>query len=421
MKVHRFALLVALGFPGIVRAQASPLASPPPASATSTTFSLDQALAAMRRAHPLVHAASANIRAAEGDAVSARHWSNPSLDVTYYQAVRNSSYDPLGTPGIGITQFLDLAGVPAARGRSADAEVRATRAERDGVLLDLEWTVREAFVRLAISLEREKVHRDMVMDLERALAIVQARVSGGLSPRYDASRAKVALEQAHADLSDAQADVVRARGAFDVAVGPAATDLSGAPAFDPTDIAAGAVARDALPVERPEIAAARQRAQVAAQDVDVAKRSVFPGIGVRIGAGFGQATGQLDIGAGLVVPLPLLERGQGSVGAAQARAQRSRHVVDALTTASAQRLRAARAEYLKRVETLVRFRAQTAGASDGMRGEAEAGYREARLSVLELVDAYQSHRDVRLRSLELAEDAQIAYVDLGRAGGVPKR
>jgi outer membrane protein TolC len=163
--------------------------------------------------------------------------------------------------------------------------------------------------------------------------------------------------------------------------------------------------------------AARHRTDAATTDIDVATKQVFPGIGLRLGAGYGQSTGQLDVGAGLIVPLPLLERGQGTIAATQARADGNRYMTEALTTAVEQRVQAAHAEYVRRLEALSRFRARTSSVHDGMRGEAEAGYREAKLSVLELVDAYQSLRDARLRLLELAEDAHLAHVALGRAVG----
>jgi cobalt-zinc-cadmium efflux system outer membrane protein len=402
-------------------------ADPPPQnaapSASEPSFTVDAALAAMRRSHPLLRAAVSSIRVAEGNAITAGHWTNPLLDVSYFQAVRNSSYDPLGTPNVGVTQFLEFAGAPASRRRSAEAEVRATQAERELVARDLEWAVREAFARLAVSHAKQKIYRDAVTDLERATRIVGARVGTGMAPRYDASRIQIALEQAHADLGDAEAETLRARGDLNVAVGPAAADLAGSPRFDALDVAAPpplAASLDAAR-RRPDVVAARHRVDVASSDIEVARRSVFPGIAVRIGAGYGQSTGQLDFGAGLVIPLPLLERGQGTVVAAEARAEGTRHVAEALGAAIVQRIQASHAEYARRVEVFGRFRAQAGTLGDTMRGEAESGYREARLSVLELVDAYHSLRDARLRLLALAESAHLARVALQRAVGAPER
>jgi outer membrane protein TolC len=115
--------------------------------------------------------------------------------------------------------------------------------------------------------------------------------------------------------------------------------------------------------------------------------------------------------------MPLLERGQGTVPAARARAEGTRYTADALATAVVQRIQAAHAEASKRVEVLERFRKETAVLNDGMRSEAEAGYRESKLSVLELVDAYNTLRDARLRLVDLTEAAHVARASLGRAIG----
>jgi Probable Zinc-ribbon domain/Outer membrane efflux protein len=233
------------------------------------------------------------------------------LDLSYTQALRNSSYDPVGTPAVGITQFLELAGVPSARRRSARAEVRATEADREATARELEWNVRESFVRLAASYEREQVERDSIDDLERASRLVHSRVSSGIAPHYDASRILIAVEQAQADLNDAQASTIRARGDFDIAVGPTAAELQGVPNVDIRDVPAPPPLESAFEVvknRRPDLLAARYRVAVANTEVDIARRSVFPGVALRLGAGYGQSTGQFDVGAGLTIPLPILER-----------------------------------------------------------------------------------------------------------------
>lgn len=390
------------------------------APATGRGFTLEAALSAMHRSHPLLRAATSSIRVAEGNALTAGHWSNPILDASYVQAARNSGYDPVGTLAAGITQFLELTGAPAARRRSGEAEVRATTADRTGLALDLEWAVREAFIRLAATHERQRIRQEAFAELERAATTVGLRVASGMAPRYDASRIRIALEQARADIGESEADSARARGDLDVAVGPAAADLTGTPKIDVTDapsVPALSVLLDIARTRRPDVVAARQRTEAASFDIDVAKRLVFPGIGIRLGAGYGQSPGQVDLGVAVVAALPIIERGQGTVLAAEARREGRRQVAEALSTAAMQRVHAAHEELAKRAEVLTRFRAETSALNDGMRLEAQAGYREAKLSVLELVDAYQSLRDVRLRLVDLNEAVHLAKAALDRAVG----
>jgi cobalt-zinc-cadmium efflux system outer membrane protein len=390
-----------------------------PPEAAGPTFTIDAAVMAMKREQPLLRAANSAIHVAEGNAITTGHWTNPVADASWMLGVRKSTYDPIGTPTVGVTQFLELAGAPAARRRSAEAEMNATVADRDAVVRDLEWGVREAFVHLVASYERERIRKTAVADLEHAQAIVHSRVGGGLAPRYDASRIDIALEQARADTADSGASIVRSRADLDVIVGPAAGELVGLPRFDlatPPAIPGLPRAEDAV-ARRPDVIAARERVTAAEHDIDAARKSVFPGLGVRLATGYGQGPGQVDVGLGVVVPLPVIERGQGTVLAANARAEQNQERARALAFAVTQRIRAAHAELAVRVEAARIYRENLRTLNENARSEAEAGYREAKLSVLELVDAYQSLRDARLRLVDLSEAAHVANIDLGRALG----
>ncbi|WP_394825848.1 TolC family protein [Pendulispora albinea] len=402
-----------------------PAASPPGAgSAVSVPetdaphgFTLEQALAAQKRGHPLLTAAKANVRAAESQATAAGLWSNPQLDASYTRSTGTTSYDSFGYGTAGITQFIELAGAPAARKRSAEAETRATMADGAGLSRRLAFDAEEAYVSLAAQIARRGVSEETVKDLERADRIVRARVGAGMAPQYDASRIAIALAAARAELGDAEANVARARGDLATAVGPSVASLRGDPIYDfdatPPLPALAELQRDLL-AHRTDLRAAQYRAESARQAIASAQRSVFPGIGVRLGAGYGQAPNQTDLGVGIVVPLPLVDRGQGLVPAARARAEANDALADAIVVAARERLNAAHAELLRRRETLEKYRAEMRVISLGMRSEAEAGYREARLSVLELVDAYQSFHDARLKMIELAVNASLAEVAVRR-------
>jgi len=388
-------------------------------SEDGSSFTLEAALAATRRGHPLLRAASSVVAAAHAYAFTSGHWTNPIVDATWLQAVRRSSYDPSGVPSIGVTQFIEIAGAPRARRRSALAEAHATESDREALLRDLEWSVREAVIRLAAEHERRRIQEDALADLERAEGIVLRRVDAGRAPRYDASRIAIAVEQVRADAAEAAAAIARTRGDLEVAVGPSARELNGVPRYDLAEPPASSSLElaELEAARRADVVAARRRAEAAGEDVAVAKRSVAPGIGVRLGAGYGQAPGQADVSVGVVVPLPVLERGGGSIVAARAVAEERRARADALESSVVQRVRSAHAELSIRVAAFTKYREHVRQLDERLRSEAEAGYRDAKLSVLELVDALRSLRDARLRAVDLAEAAHLAKTALGRAVG----
>ncbi|HWL88032.1 MAG TPA: TolC family protein, partial [Polyangiaceae bacterium] len=397
-------------------------AQTPPVSVPETDaphgFTLEQMFAVQRTGHPLVTAARAQVRASESQATAVGLWTNPQLDASYTRSVgNNTSYDSFGYGSAGITQFLEIAGAPRARRRAAEAESRAVRAEGAGVERRLAFDAEEAYIDLAAQIARRDVLEETIKELEHADHIVRQRVGGGMAPQYDASRIAIALARGQAELGDAEALVMRARGELAAAVGPGFASLHGNPVFDfdatPPLPSLTELQRN-LQASRTDWRAAHHRADSAREEIASAERNVFPGIGLRVGVGYGQGPSQTDLGVGIVVPLPLVDRGQGTVPAARARAEANDASADAILLAATERLRAAHAELARRRQTLEKYRADTRVISVGMRSEAEAGYREARLSVLELVDAYQSFHDARLHLIELVTSATLAEVTVRR-------
>ncbi len=273
------------------------------------------------------------------------------------------------------------------------------------------WAAKAAYIAVDVA-------RDSVATIEAARRIVDARVAGGAAARYDAHRIAIAHAEAIALVDQSEADVIRARAELDAAVGPLAERLTGRPQVDldtlPTlpDLAA---LRGQLDDTRADLRAARARAREASLAVDVAQRSVFQGFALRLQTGFGQGPGQFDLGLGVSIPLPILDYGQGSIDAAQQRADVARYAADALEYVALVRLEGAHREATQRIEAASRFTDSVIVISADMRGEIEAAYREARVSILELVDAYVSTRDAALERLTLTRDALQALLEIERA------
>jgi outer membrane protein, heavy metal efflux system len=422
--------LAATLFTAVASAQTAPALPPPPPAAPAVAqegFTLDDAAAAMRRSHPLLAAARSTVRASDGDVVAAGLWTNPVLGATYTRSVGFTTYDPVvGVPQVGVTQFIETAGLPAARRHAAEFNREALRSDARGVELGLMFDLRAAAVALAEAEARVRVQREAFDDLTSAANVVRSRVNAGAAPRYDASRIVIAQADAEASLADAEADALRARADLDVAVGPGASALRGSLRFDlETTPDLPSVERLVGQVSaRPDLVAAERRATAQRAQVEVARRAVFQGVSVYAGAVYGAGADdnpdhhQVDLMLGLSLPLPVIDRGQGTIPAAQGRADAARSVFDALSLAARQRVHAAWQEVDRRRRALAAW--HLAGTSElrEMRHEAEVGYREGRLSILELVDAYTSFRDARLRGLGLASDARAAEVLLGRAVGV---
>lgn len=380
-------------------------------------FTLAQALAAMREGHPMLDYTAARADAAAATVTAARLWENPVLNADYFLGVRSTSYDRAGAMVVGIGQWVPVTAVPRVRANVARHEERAVAADNTTLVRSLEIAVEATMLLLAAAIREVEIRESALVDLEEGKRIVQARVDAGVTPQFDATRMALALAEAEAALHSAEAAVVEARGDLDVAVGPLAARLRGAPRIDvfaQPPLAPVNTLHTAMLAHRPDLAAARARLDAAGSTVTLNRREVFPGFGVRVAAGFGQGPGQVDIGAGISIPIPILNRGQGFIDRARAERRAAESLSRTLLIAAEQRLLPVHQAAEQRRQASQRYEAMSKNAAEALQRQAEAGYRDGRLSVLELVDASVSIRDMRLRDLGLALLARLAELSLRR-------
>jgi cobalt-zinc-cadmium efflux system outer membrane protein len=421
------ALALALGMllaPSALRAQAEQHTPRVDATAGERRFTLGDALRLMRASHPALQVQAREIEARRADVTANKLWTNPSVSVQYAKGVTHTSYDQLGYLYYGVSQFVELANVPGMRKRQSALLADAARADRVATDVQLSLALESALIDL-VAARRNKAILDLTLSLlESAGRIVNERVAAGAAPRYDATRIAVTLALAHADQAEGAAAVARAQAEFAAAVGPRAGELQGEPDYDLFEgppLPDAARLMEYLERNRPDLVAARSRAASALVGVKTARRSVFSGVSVTLAGGFGAAPQQNDVGAGIVFPLTLVDRGQGTIPAARARAEEAAAVVDAVRVPALARIAGMQREVTTRREALAEYRTRGVTSNDEMLGEAQAGYLAGRFSVLELADAYRAFRDGRLREIELGAAARQAEIDLGHEIGRPLR
>lgn len=394
------------------------LALPEPPQSGEPAFTIDDARAVLLRGHPRMAAARALEEAAGHDVTRAGLWTNPQVSLDFVQGLTRSSYDPWGVAIVGVNQFLELGGVPAARREAAAHVERAARAEREAVELGLSLALEESYVKLAVQGRLVRIAQLALDEFVRAEAIVRARVAAGTIAPYAARRIVAARAEASVDLERASADYARMRGDLDVAIGPLASSLVGSPVLSPEparELRSLDALLDTAARERRDVVAARARERGAAADVAVARRSVFPGISARLLAGFGQAPGQWDVGGAIAIPLPVVDRGQGSIAAAESRHSAATATVEAASLEARQRIEAAHRSARRAIDAFVAFDTATREVEDALLMEAHAQFREGRLTLVELVDAIGAANRVASRRLELRRDAEVEVIRLQRA------
>ena len=121
--------------------------------------------------------------------------------------------------------------------------------------------------------------------------------------------------------------------------------------------------------------------------------------------------------AGVSFPIPIFDRGQGTVDRGRAIAEEDRVRKDAVELTVRREIERASGAMTVRVSTWRRFRDTTAVDIDRLRTIGELSYREGRATILELLDAYGSFVDAQERRIELQTQAVKSSLDLERAVG----
>lgn len=281
---------------------------------------------------PDLIAAAARFRMAQGMAQAAGAALLPSLDAEGRASLTKQSYN-MGFPaqfvpkgwkdgGAAALNFsfdLDLWGRNRAALAAATSQADAARIEQDQARLMLTTGIASAYADLA----RLYAERDVLaaaVDLRIATQrVVSDRVRAGLDTRAELKQADAAVPQARADLAATDESIAMSRNLLAALVGagpdrgldiarPSLTSLhlAGLPAEVTTDLIG----------RRPDIAAARARAEAAASRIKVARADFYPAISLQaligvqsIGLGNLAKSGSAYGNAGPAVSLPIFHGG----------------------------------------------------------------------------------------------------------------
>ena len=383
---------------------------------------IDQALAGS----PTLAEATARVRSAQ--ALTAEAVSNGLPKISGYGSVQElraeappilSGYNDTGVLSLNLGWDLDFFGRNRAAVAAATSQTRAAVADVAETRLTLTTSVAATYAELA----RLYAQRDVA---ERALAVreeteglVQKRVTNGLDTQAELKQAEAGPPAARAELAALDEEIALTRDALAALVGagpdrgltiqrPTATTLK---AFGlPDHLALNLIGR------RPDIVAAKWRAEAATHQVDEAKRAFYPDI--NLAARIGQGALSLDdlfksastfgLG-GPAVSLPIFEGGKLRAGLRGAQAERDAAVAsyDEAVTQALREVADAAASQKALADRLAQSRAALAADEDAHRvarlryDGALANYQSVLLAENAVLAQRQVVTDLENRSLVL--------------------
>lgn len=311
-----------------------------------------------------------------------------------YSGTQSSEY----TLSAGLP--IELGGKRGARLDAAKADLTVARLREQIALADIGLMVRQRYVSAVAAQARVELAQG-VFERSRELArVAQALVDAGREPPLRALRAQSEMAEAEAELKAAQASALAARFALGAlwSQDPSPAPSSGFPEIEPPYELLSAY--DGL---EPRLAAAERQAAEAgvARERSLGRPDPTVSAGVRR---FEESNDEALV-VGVSIPLPLRDRNQGNVAAAQARV-RSAAAREAVAQSDyRQSVAEARAEYLAAEAKADTLEAESLPQAEEALWLAELGYREGKFELIEVLSAADARDGVR-RSLIDAREAQ---------------
>jgi len=404
-----------------IETSARPAAGPPSVEPTGI-LSLRDALAFALERSPELAAFSWDVRVREAQALQAGLRPNPELglEIEDFAGSGEASGFRNSQTTFALGQLLETAGKRTKRRRAGELDAAVAGWEYEAVRLEVFAAVVQAFSAVAAAQERVALSEQLIRVAELAAADVGRLVAAGATSPVERTRADVALATTRVDretalraLASARARLAALWGAREVAFTSVADDL-------PDTAAPPALAEIRTGLERnPELGRWDQEIERRAAVVELERARVYPDVFASAGVRRLAASDDTALVAGLAVPLPLFDRNQGALAAAESdlrKAGHERRAVEARLTAELeiawQELDARYVELSELRRTIV---PQAREAFDGVR----SGYAQGLFRNVDVLDAQRTLFELQLREIEAVRAYHEARAELERLTGTP--
>ena len=346
----------------------------------------------IRSSSPLLGAANARVRAAQGDISSARTWSNPLVSFESEKMTEQDSQRETMTTAMLPLEPLYQRGP---RIQKAQALLRASQADALTQRQRLALNAAEAFYDAALAQINVAATRSLAEWFDTVITYNSARVREGVTAEADLIRSELERDLVLNELAMAESDLARAQANLQAFV-------SGNP-----NAAALAVQMDSLPLDpamtaqaarlaRPEVEAARERLVASEAATASERRMLLRELGAMVGTK--NSGGSSSLVAGFTLPFPLLDQNRGSIMTARAERDAAQFELEQeKRNADADLFSAERAATIlsRRVAAFGSGRVGYLARAEDSRRIALGAYREGGTSLLQVIDAARAWREAR--------------------------
>jgi cobalt-zinc-cadmium efflux system outer membrane protein len=402
-------------------------ALPPAIPADQADLSLGSALDRARVQNPQLAMARARVLEAEGMREQAGLIPNPSLyassENTPLSGSQPFTFGNDTDDYIYLIQKIELGGKRSRRVEFASENVGQMSIQSEVALHLLLARVARAYWMAAGSAALDQLYRREVNTLDDIVDYNNARVQKGATAEADLIRIQLESDRlkAQARLASEQARrslivLYREMGATAFPDSVVFTDrIDDLAEIRPPDLQT--VLRN-----RPEIRAARESVKQAEANFDLQRANAVPDPELMAGykrfSGSGQYTGQNTLFFGFQVPLPIFDRNQGKIAAAQAKVLGAKDAVTDREIAIRAEVASALSDYGSRRQALLKVlprMAQRAAVSDQI---AEGAYRLGGADILRFLDATRMDIETQVLFVQTLIDYNVSVVNVELVTGM---
>ena len=377
-------------------------------------LTIEEALALAREQAPDIVLAKGRIEEARARQAQAgrRFQENPALEVN--GGYRRAEDDHLDFEA-AVSQSLYDRKRRTARVAGAQAALERAEAELDEarrVLLREVWTT---FVRASIAGERVTLLSRDRQAADELLASTERRYEAGEATALELNRARTAAASARAEQSGAQAEsgaeLAELRALLGLPPEESIEVRSGPALREPPDLPALLAGLD----RRPDLRVLAAELREAEAEVTLARALARPGLGVR--GGVGREEGADLVTAGVVVSLPLHDKGQETLAVGEARAAALRQALASARRSADAEVRGRHSALLRHLEAARELERTALPALEDNESLALKSFEAGEIDLGELLLLRREILETRLTYLERLLDASLTRFELEAAAG----
>ena len=349
-------------------------------------LTLEQAITLTLSANPALRSASLSVAIAEAAQQQAGLMPNPELAV-----LREGGSSLNATETVQLSQLLELGGKRGARVALADQERALAAGDARILRAALRADVTAAYLDALTAQEHVTLATESLNLAGKAASAADRRVAAGKISPLEQTRSNVAQASARLELSQASADALMARRRLAAFWG--ASEATARPLLAPEASLAAIPTLAALQTRlqaSPQMQRARMQIRREEARLDLAKAERIPDLTVTLGNKKDRQSNLSQAVFGLSIPLPLFDRQQGNLLAAQRGIDKARADAELEYLQASQALAQAHQRATLAQEQIEAMRKEILPAAQSAFDAAVTGFELGKFGFIDVLDAQRT-------------------------------